>query len=199
MERVQVGGRHVDLPEGVLRLLDFVPVPDVAILDAAGPLQVEHVIDVLERHGEALDPVCQFDGDRREIHTAGLLEVSELGDLLAVEQNLPANAPGAKRRRFPVVLFEADVVRAQVDPAGLETLEVQLLDFIRCGLENDLKLMVLEQTVRIFAESSVGRTARRLHVRDAPVSRPKHPQERFRMHRSGAHLDVERLLKQAST
>ena len=122
--RVQLGRRHVDLSERVLRLLDFVAVPHVAVLHARRPLEVVDVVDVLQRHRESLDPVGQLDRDRRQVDAAGLLEVGELGDLLAVEQHLPADAPGAERRRLPVVFLEAHVVGAQVDAAGLETLQI---------------------------------------------------------------------------
>ena len=51
-----------------------------------------------------------------------LLEIRELRDLEAVEEDLPADAPRAERRRFPVVLLEAHVVLPGVDAAGLERL-----------------------------------------------------------------------------
>src|SRR5581483_9585328 len=128
----------------------------------------------------------------------GLLEVGELRDLEAVEEHLPADAPRAERRRLPVVLLEADVVLARVDPARLEALQVDLLHVVGRRFQHDLKLMVLEQPVRIFAEAAVGGPPRRLHVRDVPVRRPEHPQERLRVHRAGADLDVERLLQRAA-
>ncbi len=87
---------------------------------------------------------------------ARLLEVGELGDLLPVEQHLPPDPPRAERRRLPVVLFEPDVVRAQVDAGGLEALQVQLLHFVRRGLQNDLELLMLEQAVGVLTEAAVG-------------------------------------------
>ena len=137
---------------------------------AGAPLQVEHVVHVLQRHREALEAVGQLDRDRRQVDAAGLLEVGELRDLLAVEQHLPADAPGAERRRLPVVLLEPDVVRAQVDAARLEALQVELLDLVGRRLEDHLELVVLEQPVRVLAEAAVGRPPRRLHVGDVPVA-----------------------------
>src|SRR5712692_2775606 len=58
--------------------------------------------------------------------------------------------------------------------------------------------MVLEQPMGILTEAAVRRTPRRLHVRDVPVPGPEHAQKRFRMHRAGADLDVERLLQRAA-
>ena len=52
---------------------------------------------------------------RLAIEAADLLEIGELRDLHAVEPDFPAQAPGAERRRFPVVLDEADVVLARID------------------------------------------------------------------------------------
>jgi len=161
-------------------------------------LEIVDVVHVLQRHREALQPVGQLDRDRRQVDAAGLLEIGELRDLLPVEQHLPADAPRAERGRLPVVFLEPDVVRAQVDAAGFEALEVELLHFVGRRLENHLELVVLEQAVRVLAETPVGRPPRRLHVGDAPVLGPEHPQERLRMHGPGAHLDVEGLLKEAA-
>src|SRR5580765_3006529 len=51
------------------------------------------------------------------------------------------------------------------------------------------------QTHRVFAEAAVSRTPRRLDVRDAPMRGTEHAQKRLRVHGSGAHFDVERLLQ----
>src|SRR3990170_860447 len=56
---------------------------------------------------------------------------------------------------------------------------------------------MLEQAVGVLAEPAVGRTPRRLHVGDVPVRGTDHAEEGLRMHRAGAHLDVERLLQRA--
>src|ERR1035437_2089994 len=49
-----------------------------------------------------------------------LLKVGELRDLQPVEHDLPAHAPRAQRRRFPIIFFELDVVLAQVNPKQSE-------------------------------------------------------------------------------
>ena len=94
------------------------------VLHAAAPLEVEDVVHALQEHRDALEPVGDLAGDRRQIDAADLLEVGELRDLHAVEQHLPADAPGAERRRLPVVLLEADVVLPRVDAARLEAVEI---------------------------------------------------------------------------
>ena len=198
MQRVQFGRRHVDLTERVFRLLDLVAMAHVAVLHARAPLELEDVGDILQRHRETLDPICELDADGREIDAACLLKVRELGDLLAVEEDLPSDPPGPERRRFPVVFLEPHVVRAQIDAARLQTLQIELLDFVRRGLEDDLELMVFEQTVGVFAEAPIGRSPRRLDVCDAPVGRSKHAQKRFRVHRACPHFDVERLLQKTA-
>ena len=55
----------------------------------------------------------------REVDAARLLEVGELRDLLAVEEHLPADPPGAEGRRLPVVLLEAHVVGRGIDAERL--------------------------------------------------------------------------------
>ena len=189
---------ELDLAEHVLRLLHFVAQPDVAILDARRPLDVEHAVDALQHHRDPLEPVGQLRGDGRQLQPTGLLEVRELRDLEAVEHHLPADAPSAKRGRFPVVFLEADVVLARVDAARLEALEIHLLHFVGRRLEHYLKLMMLERSIRVLTKAGVRRPTRRLDVRDVPVRGAEHPQERLRMHRAGADLDVERLLQRTA-
>ena len=116
----------------------------------------------------------------------------------AVEHHLPADAPGAERRRLPVVLLEAHVVLPRVDAAGLERVEVDLLDVVGRRLEDHLELVVLEQAVRVLAEAAVVGPARRLHVGDLPVLGPEHAEQRLGMRGAGADLEIERLLDQAA-
>ena len=168
------------------------------VLHAAAPLEVEDVVDPLQEHRDALEAVGDLARDRRQVDAADLLEVGELRDLQAVEQHLPADAPGAERRRLPVVLLEADVVLPRIDAARLEALQIELLHLVGRRLEDHLVLVVLEQPVRVLAEAAVVGTPRRLHVGDAPRLRPEHAEQRLRMRRAGADLEVERLLQQAA-
>ncbi len=128
---------------------------------------------LLQEHGDALEPVGDLARDRRQVDAAHLLEVGELRDLHAVEQHLPADAPGAQRRRLPVVFLEADVVLARVDAARLEAVQVRLLHLVRRRLQDHLELVVLEQPVRVLAEAAVVGPPRRLHVGHAPGLRAR--------------------------
>ncbi len=110
MQRRELRRRHVHLAERVLRLLDLLLQPHLAVLHAAAPLEIEDVVDALQEHRDALEAVGDLAGDRLQVDAAHLLEIGELRDLQAVEHHLPADAPGAERRRLPVVLLEADVV-----------------------------------------------------------------------------------------
>ena len=117
---LEVTAQHVDIGdlETVDRGLAFVFEPHLAVGHAAAPLDVVDRVLALEEHRDALEAVGELGRDRRELDAAGLLEVGELGDLHAVEQHLPADAPGAEGRRLPVVLFEADVVHRRIDADG---------------------------------------------------------------------------------
>jgi hypothetical protein len=90
-------------------------------------------------------------------------------------------------------------VRAQIDPACLEALQVELLHFVRRGLEDHLKLLVLEQAIRVLAEPSIGRPSRRLTYATLQGSGPSTRRKRFGMHGTCTHLDVERLLEKAAS
>ena len=131
--------------------------PDLAVGLAAAPLDVEDVVDLLEEHRDAFHPVGDLTRDRRQVHAAHLLKIGELRDLGAVEHHLPTDAPRAKRRRLPVVFFEADVVLARIDTHRLEAVEIDLQHFVGRRLEDHLQLMMLEQAIRVLAEPSVVR------------------------------------------
>ena len=98
---------------------------DVAIGDLVGALaavevELEAVVDALQVHGEALEPVGELARDRRAFEARDLLEVGELRHLHAVAPALPAEPPGAERRALPIVLDEADVVQERVEADRLE-------------------------------------------------------------------------------
>jgi hypothetical protein len=73
---------------------------DIAIADAAErpvrPDDVEDALDFLQIHRQALEAVSYLAGDRPALQPTKLLEVGELGNLHAVEPDLPAKAPGAE-------------------------------------------------------------------------------------------------------
>ncbi len=108
----------VGMLEVELRLLDLVLVIDIAIGDAAErsvrPDEVEHAFDALQVHRQPLEAVGDLSHDRAAVESAHLLEVGELRHLHAVQPDLPAEPPGAERRRLPVVLDQADVVHQRV-------------------------------------------------------------------------------------
>ena len=110
---------RVRVLEIVCGLLDFVLVIDVAVshaaLRAVGPGEVVDAFDALQVHREALEAVGDLAHHGPAVEPARLLEVRELRDLHAVQPDFPAESPGAERRRFPVVLDEADVVHQRVD------------------------------------------------------------------------------------
>ena len=76
--------------------------------------------DALHVHRQAFDAVGDFARNRLAFEAADLLEVGELGDLHAVQPDFPAQAPGAQRRRFPVVLDEADIVHQRIEAERLQ-------------------------------------------------------------------------------
>ena len=194
----ELGLRHVDHAERVLRLLHLVLVPHRAVGHPRRPLEVVDVVDPLQVHRDALEPVGQLHRHRRELDAAGLLEVGELGDLHPVEQHLPPDAPRAEGGRLPVVLLEAHVVADGVDAAHPQAVEIEVLRRVRRRLQDDLELVVLEQPVRVLAEAAVGGAPRRLHVGDPPRPGPEHAQERLGVHGAGPHLGVEGLVDQAA-
>src|SRR5580700_8269932 len=96
-------GCRVRVIEAVSRKLLFLREPYLAISHSWRPAHVEHVIDALQIRRDAIESVGELHRNRVEILPAALLEISELRDLLTIEQHLPANSPSAQSRRLPVV------------------------------------------------------------------------------------------------
>ena len=86
---------------------------------------------------------------------------------------------------------------ARVDAAGLEAVQVGRLHLVRRGLEDHLELQVLEEAVRVLAESPVVGPPGGLHVGHLPALRSEHPQERLGVRGARSDLEVERLLDEA--
>ena len=109
--------RHLEVIGAVLA---FVLQEDVPVIHFVHPADVLEVRDFLQRHEDPFDAVGDFHRRDRQLESSGLLKVGELGDLHPVQPDFPSQAPGAQRRRLPVVLHEADVVIPQVDPERRE-------------------------------------------------------------------------------
>ena len=84
----------------------------------------EGKFDILHVHGQPFEPVGEFARDRQAVEAAHLLKIGELRHLHAVAPDLPAETPGAERRRFPVVLDEADVVLGEIDADRFKAAEI---------------------------------------------------------------------------
>ena len=183
---------HLDVGklEVVFRELILVLKADLGVFDAGSPFDVVNAFDVLEEGNQALESIGELGGDEVEIEAAALLEVGELGDFEAVEHDLPADAPGAEGRGFPVVLFELDVVLGEVDADGFEAAEVLIDDVGGRGLEDDLELLVLIEAIGVFAVAAVGGAAAGLNISDTIWFRAKNAQKCFGGHGAGADFEV---------
>jgi hypothetical protein len=168
------------------------------LLFPLGPHQVVDVFDLLQIHREAFEAVGDFAEHRLAVQTADLLEVRELGHFHAVQPHFPAEAPRAERGIFPVVFDKAHVVLLQVEAERFERAEVQVEDVFRRRLEHHLILVVMLQTVRILAITTVFRTTRRLHIGGTPRLGADGAQERMNVGRARADFHVDRLEQRAT-
>src|SRR6266404_7835148 len=96
-----VGVAAVETVHGKLLLLGE---PDVPVALVLGPAQIVNALDSLEERADALQPVGQLHRNGVEVDSPALLKVGELRNLQSIEKHLPADTPGAQRRRLPVVL-----------------------------------------------------------------------------------------------
>ena len=182
----------------VHRLLILIFMPYITVSHAVRPYQVIDIILFLYVHGDTLQTVSDFHGHRMLIDTADLLEISELRDFHAVQPHFPTDPPGAERGRLPVILDKADIMLLRHDPQLPQRLQIDFLNIIGRRFHDDLKLVVLIQTVWIIAVTSVIRTAGRFHIRHIPRLRPDSSEKRRRIHRPRPFLYIIRLLQYAA-
>ena len=138
----------------------------LAIFSRVVPAQFAVIIHVLDVHCQTLQTIGQFHRDGEAIHRANLLKIGKLADLHPVQPDFPAQTPGTEGRRFPVILDKANIVLTQLDPDRFETLEIEVLDVIGAGLDDDLELVIVLQTVRVLPVSAVLGTPTGLRVGD---------------------------------
>src|SRR5579864_7040315 len=101
-------GCRVRVIEAVSRKLLLFCQSYLAISHRWRPAHVEHVIHALQIRRDAIESVRKLDRNRVEILPAALLEISELRDLLTIEQHLPANSSSSQSRRLPVVFLKSN-------------------------------------------------------------------------------------------
>src|ERR1039457_4341076 len=186
--------RHIPLLEVVGGEFHFGNMVDVPVFHSLDPLQVIDVIHTLQIHCDPLAAVCDLPGNRLQIDSTRLLEVSKLGDFHPVEPDLPAKPPGAESRRLPVVLDEPDVVPVWVDAEGTEGIEIEIEDIQRGWLHDNLELVIVLKAVRVLAIAAVSRSPGRLYVSHFPRLRPEYPQEGGRVESSGPFFSIIGLL-----
>ena len=101
--------------------LQLIGQPHIAILHFVSRLRIarpHNVVDrihILQKRADTLQAIRQLDRNREQVHAAALLEIGKLRDLQSIEHHLPAHAPRAQCRSFPVIFFELDIVLAEVD------------------------------------------------------------------------------------
>src|SRR2546422_7397574 len=189
--------------EAVLALLPLVLPEGVAVGEPAAVRvraedEVVDVVDALQVHGDALEPVGELRGHRPALESPGLLEVGELRHFHPVAPDFPAEPPGPQRGRLPVVFDEAQIVVVGSDADRAQRAQVLLLDVLGAGLEDHLVLVVLVEAVWILAEAAVRGPARGLDVGDVPGLGPEHPQEGRRIHGARPNLQVVPLHQRAA-
>ena len=189
---------HIAVLEVVGRLLDLVLMIYIAVGKPLRPGEVEHVFHALQIHREPLQSISYLACNRLAIHAAHLLKIGELRNLHAVQPYFPAQAPGAKRRIFPIILDEANIVLLQIEAELFQRTEVQFQDIGGRRFQHDLKLIVMLQAVGVFAIAAILGAARGLHVGSSPGLGAKRAKKSGGMRSAGANFHVIRLQQRAT-
>ena len=72
----------------------------------------------------------------------------------------------------------------------LEALQIEVLNVMRRGLQDDLILVIVLHAVWIFAVAAIGGTAAGLRIGGSPWLGPERTQERRRVKGPGAHFKI---------
>ena len=185
--------------EAISAIFPLVAQEHVAIADP-GPVEVQviDVLNTLDIHRQAFQPIGELGAWGGHGNTADLLEVGELRHLHPVTPHLPPQTPGAQRRAFPIVLDKAYVVQQRVNADRAVAVQQQRLAVRRAGLQDRLILVVMPKPVRVVAITPIGRPPAGLHVGSPPRLRPERTQRRRRVERPRAHFHVIRLQDDAA-
>ena len=109
-QELRVGVLEIEARVFLLGLQEHIAIGQLALILAAIEVKVEHAVDALDVHRQALEAVGDLARDGIAVEAADLLEVGELRHLHAIAPHLPAESPGAERWALPIVLDEANVV-----------------------------------------------------------------------------------------
>src|SRR3546814_3101833 len=89
-------------------------------------------------------------------------------DTLFPYTTLFRSAPCAERRRFPVILDEADIMEQRVDADRGERAQILVLQVGGRRLQDDLILVIMLEAVRVLVIAAIRRPAARLDIGDVP-------------------------------
>ncbi|MNQ98991.1 hypothetical protein D3C85_1147110 [compost metagenome] len=136
--------------ERIFGMLEFRVLEHITVSNSIYPFQIEYVLFLLNVGSKTLHTVGNFHSYRACLNSANLLEVGELGNLHTVKPYFP------------------DVMLQSVYPKCLQAVQIDLLDIVRGWLNNDLKLMMLIQPVRVLPIPSIRRSPGWLHISHLP-------------------------------
>src|SRR4030065_2320707 len=115
---------------------------DISILNPRAPFQIVHIFDPLKTQGDPFYAISNLNGNGVEFDPASLLKIGKLGDLHSIQPDLPPQAPCTEGRRLPIIFDEANIVLQWIDPEGLQTVQVDLLNSQGGRFDDDLILIV---------------------------------------------------------
>ena len=158
----------------------------------AGAVEIEivNILDILHIHRQAFEPVGHFETGIGDRNAADLLEIGELTDFHPIAPDFPTQAPGTKRRAFPIILDEAEIVQQWVEADFPVAGQQQFLRIGRGRLHDDLVLIIMLQPVGVLAVAAIGGAAARLDIGGAPGLRPQGAQRGGGVEGAGAHLHI---------
>ena len=191
---------HVDICdlEVICRELTLVFEENVSIghgraIGQVAPHDVIYGIHALNVHGDTLKTIGDLDGNGIDLDSAHLLEIGELGNLHAIEPDLPAKAPGTKRRALPVVFNETHIVLVWIQADSRQRIKIQFLTVYRRRLNKYLELVIVLHTVGVLAITTVGWTTARLRIAGPPGIFAQGTQQGCSMECTRTDLGVIRL------
>ncbi len=172
------------------RVLPFGFLEHVAVGGVAAEIELKDVIFILFEHCESFESVGNFARHRLAIDAADLLKIGELRNLHSVAAHFPAESPSAERRAFPIVLDEFDIMLLRLEPKLIEAFHIKLADVRRRWFKDHLKLVIMLQSIGVFAIAAIVGSARGLDIGGFPRFLSERAQSGSGVEGSGAHFDI---------
>ena len=124
-----IGIANIEIPTRIFGfgLTEYIAVSEANRRSGTVERYVHNVVDFKDMHGQSFQTIGDLARNRSAIVAANLLEIGELRDFHSITPDFPSQSPRAKRRTFPVVFNESNVMQSCIDSHRAQGFKVKVL------------------------------------------------------------------------